>query len=328
MKPIGIAMIGCGNIASSHFKAVQQTAEVRLIATVDADAARAQKAAREQGASRWYTSVEEVLADSDVEACIVGLPHYLGCPTALQVVRAGRHCLLEKPMALTLRDGEELVRAAQEAGVVLAVGQVLRHREIYARARELVKEGAIGRPTRVRRTRFMWSKEAPRGWATDPAKAGGWLLYGFGAHEVDIALWVNDTYATTVYAQGRKTNPLWNDYDEIAAFFTLADGSLATVEMSLNTRARAWESVIVGEKESMRISGQELEVGDEKFVVPLDPTAGFGPQLRNFVAAIHTAEPLIAAGEDVVRRCLLPLEGIKRSLETGAVIDLTRLQPA
>ncbi len=98
-KQIGIAMVGCGQIAEAHFKAVQAVTGARLIWCVDMIATQAQTAAERYGAPYFGTDYNEVLASTEVEAVVLCLPHDLHLPFTVQASEAGKHVLVEKPMA-------------------------------------------------------------------------------------------------------------------------------------------------------------------------------------------------------------------------------------
>jgi len=207
------------------------------------------------------------------------------------------------------------------------VGQVLRFREANILARRLLQEGWIGQPHHLIRRRYHYTARPypPASWANDPQKAGGWVLYGFGSHEVDMILWLLDTQAEQVYAQGAKVNPYWQDYDEVAIQMRLASGPMATLNLSINCHAAAWDTIIVGDGGSMQVTHQEVVVNGKAMPAPMNPSGGFVPQLAEFVSAVHEGGEPEASGQDV-RRTMLVLEAAKVSLGTqGPVLpcDLT-----
>jgi len=96
------------------------------------------------------------------------------------------------------------------------------------------------------------------------------VLYGFGAHEVDMILWLNDGEPGAVYAQARVNNRYWNDYDEITVQMSLVDGPIATYQHSLNTPFGAWECMVIGTAGAMMITSEQIRLGDEVIEIPLD----------------------------------------------------------
>ena len=320
-----VAVIGCGNIAKAHLEAMADL-PARPMVMVDIIESRAQAYAERYGPARHYTEIADAFAD-DVEAVLICLPHHLHRPAAVGAAERGKHILTEKPMAMSLREADEMIAAAQASGVCLMVGQVLRHRGANVRARQLIRDGRIGRPCNIIRRRLSRSLQSPVDWATDPAQAGGWVLYGFGSHEVDTMLWLFDTHATRVYAQAATNNPHWNDYDEVTVQMALANGTIATLNHSINATPGAWDTVITGTDASMYVTNEQIVlVGSgaqpEKIDVPMGPAMKV--QLREFIDAVREGRQPEASGADV-RRTMQALEAAKRSIATGQIIDTAAL---
>ncbi len=311
-----VAMLGCGDIARAHLEAMGAL-PARPVVTVDVDESRARQYAEEYSAERHSTQIEDALAD-DVDAVIVCLPHHLHREAVVAAAESGKHILTEKPMALSLQEADAMIDAAGRNRVCLMVGQVLRFRGANVKARQLLGEGRIGEPRNVIRRRLSRSREFHSAWARDPAKAGGWVLYGYGSHEVDMLLWLFDTYATRVYAQGRKNNPYWNDYDEVSLQMELANGMIATLNHSLNSASGAWDTTITGTAGSMYVANERIVLDGEEMAVPMGPA--MQRQLREFVDAIAEGREPEASGANV-RRTMQALEAAKLSLASEQIIS-------
>ena len=319
--PLGIAIIGCGGIARSHAQAIQQVQGARLVATVDIVPQRAEVLAAEYDAPQAYTAYQDALSDPAVGAVIICLPHHLHADVAMAAAEAGKHILCEKPMATTLAEVDGMIEAADAAGVRLMVGQVLRFREANILARRLLREGRIGQPHHLIRRRYHHIRSYPNApWSKDPEKAGGWVLYGFGSHEVDMILWLLDGQAERVYAEGAKVNPHWQDYDEVAIQMRLDNGVMATLNLSINCHTAAWDTIIVGDEGSMLVTGEEVVVNGEATPAPMNPSGGFVPQLAEFVSAVRQGREPEASGRDV-RRTMAALEAAKDSLDTQELVQ-------
>jgi predicted dehydrogenase len=225
-------------------------------------------------------------------------------------------------MATSLAEADAMIDACRRNGVHLMVGQVLRFRGANIRAKQLIGAGRIGEPRNMIRRRLSRSGEFRSAWARDPAQAGGWVLYGYGSHEVDMMLWLFDTYATHVYAQARKTNPYWNDYDDVSLQMTLANGMIATLNHSLNAVPSAWDTYIVGTGGAMYITNEAIVLDGEEMRVPMGPAMEH--QLQEFVEAIREGREPEASGTSV-RRTMQALEAAKRSIAGGAIVSTERL---
>lgn len=310
-------MIGCGGISNGHLGAMKNIPAARPVALVDIDENRAKECAEKYGVDRYHTDMHDALTD-DVDAVIVCLPHYLHIGAVLAATEAGKHVLTEKPMAISLKEADDMIEAAQKSEVTLMVGQVLRFRQGNVEVKRLIKEGKIGEPRNMIRRRLSQSGEFRSAWASDPAKAGGWVLYGYGSHEMDMMLWLFDTHASKVYAQARKNNAYWNDYDEISIQMELANGMMATLNHSLNCVSGAWDTYITGTEASMYLTNNRIVIGGEKLDIEMGPAMEI--QLREFVDSIRENREPEASGTSV-RATMQALEAAKLSITSGQAVD-------
>ena len=298
-----MAVVGCGRIAAAHLPGLTRIPEYELVATVDAIPDRAREAATQYSFRRWYASMEEALQDPEVEAAILLLPHDQHRDASLQFLRAGRHVLVEKPMALTTAEADEMIAAADKADRKLMVAHVMRFMWAQRRARELVQGGAIGEPVQLIERRLDYI-DAPRTpWWASAARTGGLLWMLNGSHSVDTALWILNTRAERVYAEFRHTNPAWEGEDDFAVTLSLANGAFATLHQSWTTRLRAFDNVIIGSEATIELhghhelilhtaSGATEEISSSK----VDP---YELQDREFALAILEGREPEASGKDV-----------------------------
>ena len=128
----------------------------------------------------WQAAVNA----TDVDAVVIGTPNALHHPQAMTALAAGKHVLLDKPMATTMIEGEEIAAAASAAGLTVLVGHMWRYRDEVIAMRDRVATGGIGRPVRTRGY-GIHAGWGPSGWFTDPALAGGGALIDMGIHAID-----------------------------------------------------------------------------------------------------------------------------------------------
>ncbi len=323
-QQIGMGIIGCGGVASAHLPAQQALDSIRTVAVCDIDERAARSRAREFDVPAVYTDWRKLLADDNVEAVAILLPHHLHCEVAVAAAQAGRHILCEKPMAISLEETDRMIAAADAAGVVLMIGQILRFRPANIRARELIRDGAIGEVRNVLRRRLGKSESFRSEWARRPEEAGGWVLYGFGAHEIDMILWLTDSHARDVFAQGRLTNPYWGDIDELTLQMALGEDAMATYEHSLNTPFGAWDCMIIGTEGAMLVESERITIDGEVEEQPLDSPAAWRAQVGEFARAILEGDEPEASGANV-RRTMAALEAAKISMREGRVVDASSL---
>ncbi|MFF0159914.1 Gfo/Idh/MocA family protein [Streptomyces sp. NPDC005263] len=200
MAELEVALIGAGGIARAHLPAwVALGARIRVYAPDS----RAPALAREFGASCVGSLREAIAGAQVVDVCTPTDTHR---EITLAAVAAGAHILCEKPLALSAADAEEMADAAEAAGVRLYPGHVVRFFPAYARLRDLVAGGGLGRVAVARFTRTgrypTWS-----GWFADPARSGG-ILADQMIHDMDIARWIfGDVVRVHALQQGHLTAP-------------------------------------------------------------------------------------------------------------------------
>ena len=177
---IQLAIIGTGGMASAHAEQFGRIPGCRLVAACDVDKARVKAFAKKYGIPRTFTSLEALLKNGDFDAAANVTPDSHHAPISLELLRAGKHVLCEKPLAVCYSDAAEMARVARQAGVVNMVNFSYRNHSAIHRARELVQEGALGRVIHVEATYFQsWlAQDAWGDWHTSPA----WLWRLSTAH--------------------------------------------------------------------------------------------------------------------------------------------------
>lgn len=141
------AVAGCGVISRFHLDAIRSIEDAALCGVYDPVEASARAAAQAYG-TRAYPDYDALLADPQVDAVCICTPSHLHAPLALQAVAAGKHVLIEKPVALTLEDCDAVAAAARAAGVQVGVVSQLRYGPAVARVKRALESGALGRITR------------------------------------------------------------------------------------------------------------------------------------------------------------------------------------
>jgi myo-inositol 2-dehydrogenase/D-chiro-inositol 1-dehydrogenase len=183
------ALIGYGAWGRFHARSLDKAHNAELaviVANGDANAAAAkQDWPRAEIARDWHA----VLGDASIEAVAIATPNHLHADIAVAALEAGKHVLLEKPMATTLADCDRIVAAATRSGRVLTVGHELRLSPQWGRIKSLITEGAIGRPEHVHVTLFRFPyRQGSGGWRYDQARVGSWILEE-PIHFFDAILW-------------------------------------------------------------------------------------------------------------------------------------------
>jgi 1,5-anhydro-D-fructose reductase (1,5-anhydro-D-mannitol-forming) len=183
MSNVNWVVAGIGDIARKRvIPAIQLEPRSTLYGFVTRHPA---KAASYPGARTWPT-IDEAVADASVDAVYIALPVAMHAEAAVTALRAGKHVLCEKPMALNLARAVDMIAAAHAGPGFLGVSYYRRLYPKLIRAKQLIAEGAIGQPVLVEANCHGWTEAlAGREWLTDPAIAGGGALYDIGSHRID-----------------------------------------------------------------------------------------------------------------------------------------------
>jgi predicted dehydrogenase len=190
-EPLRIAILGAGMVARYHAQAIAATPGARLVAVSRSDASKAAASAAEFGVP-CETSDEALLARPDVDAVCICTPSGQHARETIAAARAGKHVLVEKPMALTTADADAMIAACAQAGVRLGVALQRRTEPAYQAAHAAVANGSLGQPVLglalipYHRTQAYYDSAPWRGtWAED----GGGALMNQGIHIADLLVW-------------------------------------------------------------------------------------------------------------------------------------------
>ena len=195
---VGVGFIGAGQIAGLHALAYEDDPNGRLVAVADIADGVAERRSAEWGAGRWYSDYRELLADPEIDAVEIILPHHLHLPVTLEALAAGKHVSLQKPMCLSLAEADEIVAAGARSDRVFRVFDNFRSYEPYRLARRLIDEGEIGEPLSLRMKNISgrgvggWTHTPEaRAWRDDTAQSGGHLaILDHGYHMASIAMYL------------------------------------------------------------------------------------------------------------------------------------------
>lgn len=190
MKEIRVAIVGCGRISSLHELGYRGRSDAKIVAVCDTNKGEAKKKAKEWGVEKVYTDLRQVLADKDVDLVELLTPHHLHCPQTVQACLAGKHVSVQKPMALNAAECDEMISAAQKAGVVLRVYETFVYYAPAVRAKQMIDAGEIGEVRAIRM--HVSTGTADTGWKV-PLSAwlwrfnegkcgGGPLVFDHGYH--------------------------------------------------------------------------------------------------------------------------------------------------
>lgn len=181
-----VALFGSGWMQQLHSRAVFERPDAQLVAVANHREESASKLAETFGIPRVTTDWQALARDPEIDAAVVATPNALHAPQAIELLRHGKHVLVEKPMAMSVSECDAMLDAANTSGAFLMVAHCWRFREEVIAMRERIDAGELGTvvSTRGYGVHAGWG---PSGWFTDPELAGGGALVDMGVHAIDTA---------------------------------------------------------------------------------------------------------------------------------------------
>ena len=297
MSKMNWVVAGIGDIARKRvIPAIQAEPRSTLYGFVTRDAAKAREF---PGAKTWAT-MEEAVADPAVDAVYIALPVVFHANAAITALRAGKHVLCEKPMAINYAQAEKMVAEGRASGRMFGISYYRRLYPKLLRAKQLVKEGAIGRPLLAEANCHSWLEIAGREWLSDPALAGGGPLYDIASHRIDA---MNFLFGKVERASGLLSNAVhrMGVEDSATVLMGLPGGVHAVVDVRWNSHVARDQFRIIGEDGEINLdplNSPELRVTtrEESRVENLPPHANLHyPTVENFVDAVLANDPSLLA---------------------------------
>ncbi|HEX4194698.1 MAG TPA: Gfo/Idh/MocA family oxidoreductase, partial [Stellaceae bacterium] len=199
-RKLGLGAIGLGRAFTLMRPAFAASPEIALVAAADPRPEAQQRFSEEFG-GKGYATVDELLRDARVEAVYIATPHQFHAEQAIAAARAGKHVLVEKPMALTLAEAEAMVAAARQAGVTLIVGHSHSFDAPIAAARAIIASGEFGAVKMITALNFTDFLYRPRRAEELDTASGGGVIFNQAMHQVDIVRLLAGGLAESVRAQ-------------------------------------------------------------------------------------------------------------------------------
>jgi predicted dehydrogenase len=311
-------MIGCGEIAVRTAAAIALSRFARHAMVMDARADLARNLGETHGVA-WTDRAEDLLANPAVDAVYVAVPHDLHAPLAMQAVAAGKHVLVEKPIATTLADADAMIAAARANEVHLSVNFVAQVDPFYRTARELVAGGAIGKVVgthivyRNNKQASYWtggfSGRVQSDWRVSKARSGGGVLIMNVIHDLNTMRYVTGLEVDRVHAEYDTFATPVEVEDYIAVTCRYDNGAIGTIEAGT---ALAGSDPLRDVDRIYGTTGQIL-LGPSLRVYPSEPAAGLtagewqilpiaplGADEQQVAMVDGFAGPILAGGEPAV----------------------------
>lgn len=253
-KPIRTAIVGLGRAGwGLHFSTLINNADFMIVDVADSDASRCEEASAAVHC-QTHDGLDDLLKATDAELVILATPNLAHEKDALKVLRSGRHCVVEKPMALTFAGAKRMVEAAKKARRRLFVHHSYRFTDEYLHIKEILDGGILGEVFEVR---GCWSGFARRNdWQT-LQKNGGGLLNNNGPHMIDMTLKLLDTPVTELSSDLRHVKDAGDSDDHVHAFMKGKSGRVADMTLTSCMAFPAAKWMLLGSCGTMICDGEQ-----------------------------------------------------------------------
>lgn len=344
MDFLRFGVVGIKGMGHGHLKTVTSSPVARLGAICDIDLAAAKRCKEEFGIDvPVFEQYEDMLKEAEIDAVAIATPHYLHCPMAVAAAEVGKHVLTEKPMAISVAECDEMIRACKKAGVVLGIGHQRRWSAGVRGMKKVLSDGTLGRPIR-----FHWSTAGIRteayyasgDWRGRWDQEGGGCLINQFVHDLDqICYLIGHPIEVAAWAANWGHR---HEVDDLAlAIVRFASGWIGTISLSLVSAGGQGAVPNVFEGDLALVNGSKLarrSMPATQFIadspqqkptlgefsdIPPAPLEKQGRDLyyENFLGAVNGKESFEGPGEECIWAVEL-VNGIFLSTLTGKRVSL------
>lgn len=330
-----LAFAGAGYIANIHAQAAQNQPNVELVSVVEKFSDKSEAFAEKFGMKRCYKSMEPLLAEGGVDALVIGTPNFLHLPQAIAALERGIHVMVEKPMAMTVAEAEQICASADKSGTTLMVAHCWRFDEDVLWLKEQV--GKLGKIIRTK-SYGVHTHWGPSGWFTEKELAGGGALADMGIHALDTARFlIGDPQPVSVYA---KIGTYYKDFDvddtgtiivnwsngvtsyiESGWWQPHSDGPEAATQLY---GTQGFGELFPTKLELPNVAEEKVEIFDPGFTFPRAehcPQSMYDTQMAYFIECIKSGKtPIPGGAEGLVN--MKVIDAAYESARTGEVIEL------
>jgi 1,5-anhydro-D-fructose reductase (1,5-anhydro-D-mannitol-forming) len=319
-------VIGLGGVVVQQIApAIVNSPHSKLVACAGSTPEKTRAFAQTFGVPNCYSGIEELAAANEVEAIFIATPNADHHRMVLAAARAGKHVLCEKPLALAVEQGREMVEACRAAGVILRTAFQIRLEEILVRVREIVQSGALGELRAV-----LFERIAPLrqhgAWRDDPRQGG--VLFDVAVHLFDQVEWLTGMKVRELSAYSHPDRRSGSADSTIAILGMLGDGCHMVVRASREIPYAGNDLRIQGSKGMLTTSALRwadehvlrMQTAAGETVERFAPTAIYQREIEVFAAEVRGGSCSLASGEDGIRAIELAsavLESIQSRRSVG-----------
>ncbi len=308
---LNLGIVGPGNIADRALApAIKKTAETQLWSVTSRVEARARQFGEKHGAvaeNPAFGDYEEMLRDPELDAVVISVPDRVHAEYGIKAARAGKHVLLEKPLASSSQEAREVTQACKEAGVTLGVAYHLRWHAGHRKLLSLVQEGAIGEVQHVR-AHWSFKAEDDSNWRAHEDLGRWWGLAAVGTHCLNLIRWAaSPSGGEVVTVESTIANDYWGSPHDETAMVNLKFESGATAELTTSVLFDSDSEFAIYGRDGSAVcqdtlgphGGGEIKLlGDKLDYVQENPYEG---EIRDFALAIKEGRKPEVSGEEGLR---------------------------
>ncbi len=323
MPSLQVAIIGCGSMGEIHAGCLSRIPEVSLRTFCDSDLQRARSLSAKFPAAFVTADPEQVLRDDGVDAVYICTYHDTHSSLAIRAAERKKHVMLEKPLALTLRECYEVGNAVEKHGITLMTGFKMRYYPSVKRARGFIPSPLV---TIAQMMDARWPDDF---WANDPVRGGGNVL-SQGCHTMDLVCYLNASRPERIFAEGGNfTHQGKEIVDNIVAAIRFENGAVASVAQGDSGQtpfvSKFSFQITDGQRTAHlrnRLKTATLFDGEHTNEFTDPEEYGFQEENNDFVQSLLARRPPPVTHVDGLRATLLVLKAFE-SLKTGLPQSLT-----
>ena len=335
---VKVGVIGAGFAGAFHARAYAKVPGAEVVTIADQDESKAVALAAEVGA-RAATDAEAIFRDPEIAIIDVALPTPLHPEYAIRAFEAGKHVVIEKPLALSVEESNSIINAAKVSGKFLMVAHVLRFWPEYIAIRKVLQSGRLGLP-RIATAHRLSNMPQWATWFRDPALTGGSVL-DLHIHDLDLVNWLfgQPRRVKAIGAKGETGG--WDHVVTQVEFDTLNASVEASNLMPLDFPFTAGLRVVCDKgviEYQFRAGGASFESGEPihyclmheagkpNQVVEFEPGDGFESEIAYFVSCVEHGTPPETVTPEDARLAVQTALAARKSLDTGESIDLSSVE--
>ena len=320
-RPLQLGIVGAGAIAQAYAQSCSHTEQVELRAVADCrlDAAQAM-AESHQCAS--FSSVQDMIAEMDLEAALVCTPPATHCEICCTLLEEGLNVLCEKPLSIDSQSARRMVETAERMEAVFTMASKFRYVEDVSAAKSLITSGVIGEVVLFENV-FAGRVDMTQRWNSNPEISGGGVLIDNGTHSLDITRYFLGDLVDVQAIEGHRIQKLQVE-DTVKLFARNQSNALASIDLSWSvSKEQPYYLAIYGSGGTLLVGWKESKYQRSKdkewtvFGNGYDKVAAFVSQLNNFAGAIRGREPLVVTPDDALASVAV-IEAAYRSMAHGS----------